>query len=328
MPIRFGTLGTARITPRALVYPCVDEPRAAIAAIAARERPRAEDFARHHGIPTVLERYADVVEHDRVDAVYVPLHIPAHREWTLRALEAGKHVLCEKSFACNAAEAEEMAAAGRASGRVLMDAFHYRYHPVFHRAREIYLSGELGDIQRLDAAFHIPVTDAAGIRMNYVTGGGVTMDIGCYPISWVRHITGAEPDSVTAEADVGPEHVDVRLRAQMTFPGGIVATTSGDMRPEAAFTAYLTVTGSAGSLHVVNPLVPQMGHQIRVTVGSRERVEVLDRRPTYGYQLDAFLDAIEDGVPPLTDADDAVRQMRVIDRCYEAVGLPLRGGPG
>ena len=328
MSIRFGVLGTARITPRALVYPCVDERRASIGAIGARDRTRAQAFADHHGIPRVLDGYADVIEHPKVDAVYVPLHIPAHHPWTLHALRAGKHVLCEKSFACNAAEAEEMAALGRETGVVLMDAFHYRYHPIFHRAREIYLSGELGDIHSVDAAFHIPVTDLEGIRMNYALGGGVTMDIGCYPISWARHITGEEPELVEAQAEVGPPHVDVRLQAKLTFPSGVVATTSGDMRPQAAFSAYLTVTGSAGSMHVVNPLVPQMGNQIQVTVGSQHpqrRLEVFDRRPTYGYQLDAFLAAVEDGAPLLTDADDAVRQMRVIDRCYQAAGLPLRG---
>jgi predicted dehydrogenase len=327
MAIRFGVLGTAMITPRALVYPCVDERRAAITAIAARDRARAEAFAHHHQIPIVLDAYAEVLEHPKVDAVYVPLHIPVHCEWTIRALRAGKHVLCEKSFASNAAEAREMAAVGRETGRVVMDAFHYRYHPVFHRAREIYASGELGEIRHIDAAFHIPVTDPGGIRMNYVLGGGVTMDIGCYPISWVRHISGLEPEQVEARAVVGPAHVDVSLQVRLTLPGGVTATTSGDMRAGAAFTAYLEVTGSTGTMRVLNPLVPQMGHEIRVKIGADERSEVFDRRSTYAYQLDAFLDAIEHGTPLLTDADDAVRQMEVIDRCYQAAGLPLRGLP-
>ncbi len=327
MAIRFGTLGAARITPRALVYPCVDEPRASITTIAARDRARAEGFARYHQIPNVVDSYAEVVGHDRVDAVYIPLHIPAHHEWTLKALAAGKHVLCEKSFAANAREADEMAAAGHEAGLVVMDAFHYRYHPIFHRAREIYTSGELGEIREIEAAFHIPVPPGASddIRMNYETGGGVTMDIGCYPISWVRHITSAEPETVTAEADVGPPNVDVMLKATMRFADGIVATTSGDMRPDTSFSAYLKVSGSAGVMHVHNPLVPQIGNAIHVAAGGKERTERFDRRPTYGYQLDAFLDAIEHGTPLLTDADDGARQMRLIDRCYEAAGLPLRG---
>ncbi len=325
--IRFGTLGAARITPRALVYPCVDERRASIVAIAARQRRRAEAFARAHGIPQVLDSYDAVVTHPEVDAVYVPLHIPAHHEWTLKALAAGKHVLCEKSFACNAAEAEEMAAAARRHGRVAMDAFHYRYHPLFHRARELYASGTLGKVQRIDAAFHIPVTDPGDIRMNYATGGGVTMDIGCYPLSWVRHVSGSEPKVVAASAEVGPPDVDVVLQTELELPDGASATTSGDMRADARFSAFLTVTGSTGRMHVVNPLVPQMGHRLELTVAGVETVEQLDRRPSYGYQLDAFLDAVEHGAPLLTDANDAVRQMRLIDAAYQAAGLPLRGLP-
>lgn len=323
--IRFGTLGAAAITPSALIQPCAEEPRAAVGAIAARDRTRAEEFANLHGIPKVLDSYQDVVEDDWIDAIYVPLHIPAHHEWTIKALRAGKHVLCEKSFASNATEAAEMAATALETGKVVMDAFHYRYHPVFMRAVEIYQTGMLGDIKEIEAAFHIAVRDPKNIRMNYETGGGVTMDIGCYPISWVRHITGEEPVQLDAEVEEGPPNVDVLLKTSMEFPDGIVATTSGDMRADARFTAFLKVTGSKGALHVVNPLVPQRGHEIQLQLGAEKTVEVLDRRPTYGYQLDAFLDAVENGAALLTDAQDAVAQMRVIDRCYEAVGLPLRG---
>ena len=323
--LRFGTLGTANITPRALIYPCVDEPGAFVSVIAARDRRRAEAFAACHRIPNVVDSYEAVIEHDKVDAVYVPLHIPAHHEWSIRAMRAGKHVLCEKSLACNENEAREMAAVARETGRVLMDAFHYRYHPVFLRAREIVASGLLGDVHSIEAAFHIPVTDPDNIRMRYETGGGVTMDIGCYPISWVRHLTGEEPTSVDAEAEVGPADVDVMLKATMEFPSRIRATTSGDMRPDTAFAADIRVAGARGTLDVNNPLVPQNGHSLTLEIDGEQTVETRDRRPTYGYQLDAFLSAVNDGAPLFTDGADGAKQMALIDRCYEAAGLPLRG---
>ncbi len=323
--LRFGTLGAAAITPRALVYPCVDEPGAYISVIAARERERAEAFAQAHNIPRVVDDYQAVIDHDKVDAVYVPLHIPAHHEWTIKALRAGKHVLCEKPMAANAAEAAEMAAVAREEGRVLMDAFHYRYHPVFERALEIVRSGVLGTLERVDAAFHVPVNDPENIRMNYQTGGGVTMDIGCYPISWVRHLLGSEPVGVDAEAEEGPPDVDLMLRTEMRFADGVIATTSGDMRPDARFRADFTVTGSAGRLKVTNPLVPQSGHLLELEVDGAIEHETRDRRPTYGYQLDAFLAAIRDGQPLATDGDDGAAQMAVIDRCYQAAGMRLRG---
>jgi len=200
--LKFGTLGAARITPNALIYPCMNEPNAFIACVAARDRGRAEEFARAHHIGTVCDSYEEVATHEKINALYNPLHIPAHREWTIMALNAGKHVLCEKSFASNAAEAEEMNQVAKDTGLVVMDAFHYRYHPVFRRAKEVYDSGALGDVESIAASFHIPVTDPTDIRMNYELGGGVTMDIGCYPISWIRHLSGLEPDRVQASAEV------------------------------------------------------------------------------------------------------------------------------
>jgi len=324
--IRFGVLGTANITPRALVYPCADERRAFIRYVGARDRARAQGFARWHDIPVVCDDYDEVVHHKDVDAVYNPLPMTAHHEWTIKALRAGKHVLCEKSFAANTKEAEEMAAVAEETGLVLMDAFHYRYHPIFIRAREIVESGRLGRIRRVSGAFHIPVeADPENIRMNYQTGGGVTMDIGCYPISWSRHILADEPKTIEAVADVGPPNVDLMLQARMTFPGGIDVQTSGDMREGTTFRADLTVEGDKGRMVVNNPLVPQMGNSIELEVDGETAMEVFDRRPSYGYQLDAFIDAVEEGKPLLTGPNDAVRQMRVIDRCYEAAGLPVRG---
>ncbi len=325
--LRFGTLGTANITPRALIYPCVDEPRAMVQAIAARDRVRAQSFARWARIPDVVDDYEAVIAHPRCNAIYVPLPITAHREWSISALRAGKHVLCEKSFAANAREAEDMALVAQETGLVLMDAFHYRYHPVFFRAKEIVDSGELGAVERIDAAFHIPVPPSRGkdIRLDYATGGGVTMDIGCYPISWVRHLTGEEPHHVTARAEVGPQHVDLMLEADFEFPSGIRARISGDMRPNTRFRADFEVTGDKGSLKVTNPLVPQNGHLIEIRIGDRVVEETRDRRPTYGYQLDAFIAAVKNGAPLLTGPDDAVKQMRLIDRCYQAAGLPIRG---
>ncbi len=325
--ISFGTLGVARITTRALVYPTMDENRARIVAIAARDKSRAERFAEFANIAVVLDNYQAVIDYDGINAVYIPLPITAHCEWAVRALRAGKHVLCEKSFAANAAEAETMAQVATECDRIIMDAFHYRYHPVFLRAREIYLSGELGEIKSLDAGFQIPGNGikADDIRMNYDQGGGVTMDIGCYPISWVRHITGAEPLQISASAVIGPPNVDLMLTASMIFPGGISASTIGDMRPDTPFRADLKVEGSLGAMVVNNPLVPQNGNSIVVTTAAGTRTETFDRRPTYGYQLDAFINAVESGTSLLTGPQDAIAQMRVIDACYESAGLPPRG---
>ena len=323
--IQVGVLGAARIVPNALLQPCTDDPRVRVRCIAARDRSRAEKFARQGKIPVVHNNYSAVLEDPEVDAVYNPLPASHHHEWSIKALRAGKHVLCEKPFASNAREAAEMAAVAKETGRVLMEAFHSCYHPVFVRALEIVQSGSLGPLRKIASAFHTEISNPEDIRMNYLTGGGVTMDLGCYPISWVRHLAGEEPEGVSASAEIGPPQVDVFLEATLLFPSGLEATISGDMRSDVRPRVELRVEGENGEMVIHNPLAPQLGHRIDLDVDGEKTQESLDRRTTYSYQLDAFVDAIEKNRPLLTGADDAVKQMRVIDRCYEAAGLPLRG---
>src|SRR5215467_13402600 len=146
--LRIGTLGAARITPAALIKPARNSTEAEVVAVAARDRSRAQAFASKHGIPQVCDSYGALVNAPDIDAIYNPLPNGLHAEWTIAALEAGKHVLCEKPFTSNAKEAEEVAAvAERHSDRVLMEAFHYRYHPLAQRMRDVVDSGELGEIR-------------------------------------------------------------------------------------------------------------------------------------------------------------------------------------
>lgn len=323
--IRFGVLGAARIVPNALLQPCTGDPRVEVRCIAARDRSRAEKFAEASGIPFVHDDYRAVLEDPEVDAVYNPLPASLHHAWSIEALRAGKHVLCEKPFSSNAREAEEMAAVARETGGVLMEAFHSCYHPVFLRGVEIARSGALGQLRTVEGAFHVEISNPEDIRMNYATGGGVTMDLGCYPISWVRHLLGEEPEEVSAHAETGPAHVDVFLEASFRFRSGTRATISGDMRSGVSPRIDLRVVGERGEMVIQNPLAPQLGHRIDLELEGEKSHEKLDKRTTYSYQMDAFVAAVEEGRALLTGADDAVKQMRVIDRCYEAAGLPLRG---
>lgn len=323
--INFGILGAAKIAPRALVHPVVSEPGATVSCVAARDLARAQGFAQWHDIANAYDSYQAVLDDPEVTAIYNPLPISMHHEWTIKALRAGKHVLCEKSMASNASEAREMADVAAETGLVLMDAFHYRYHPVFLRAKEIIDSGELGAIASIDAAFDVGIPDPTNIRNIYEMGGGATMDIGCYPLSWVRHLTGEEPDEVSATAVTGAPNVDVFLASNLGLPSGIRATTTSDMRAGVHLRWDFEVVGERGRLKVTNPLAPQMGHRISVSVDGQDRVETRDRRPSYSYQLDAFLTAVNEGASLFTDGEDAVRQAELIDRCYESAGLPLRG---
>lgn len=322
-PLRIGTLGAAGITPAALMEPAKEIDGVVVAAVAARDRNRAEQFAERHHIPLVYDHYDSVIADDSLDVIYNPLPISHHLEYTVKALRAGKHVLCEKSFALNAREAEEMHAVAQDTGLVLIEAFHYRYHPIFQRALEIVESGTLGKLEHIDARFVVGTPNAENIRMHYDTGGGATMDMGCYPISWLRHITREEPKVVAATAKIGNPDVDLRLEVDYQLQDGLTATTVGSMC-DPGFAADMEIRGSDGHMRVVNPLVPQHGNKIELTVGTDSSEEEFTRRSTYAFQLEAFVDAVQDGTQLPTDSADAVKQMRVIDAAYLAAGMKTR----
>ena len=313
------------IAPAALTDPASKNDDVVVAAVAARDRSRAEQFASKHGIETVYDTYDEVIADPTLDAIYNPLPISHHKEYSIKALRAGKHVLCEKSFSLNAAEARDMAAVGDETGLVLIEAFHYRYHPVFKKALEIVDSGILGELQHIDAQFIVGTPNKENIRMIYETGGGATMDMGCYPISWLRHISRQEPRVTNATAVEGDPQIDLSLEVEYELDGGITAKTTGAMN-QRTFAADMTVTGTQGELYVRNPLVPQHGNQVKLTIdGEAKFDEELTRRPTYEYQLEAFVDAVRNGTPLPTDAHDAIKQMEVIDAAYTAAGLKPRG---
>src|ERR1051325_3368251 len=192
-PVRIGVLGAAAIVPEALTHPARNMPEAQIVAIAARDPKRAEAFARKHHIPRVHQTYSDLLDDLDIDAIYNPLPNSLHAQWTIRALKAGKHVLCEKPFASNSLQAEEMAKVAREKGLVLSEAFAYRYHPLTARVKEILASGEIGKALHFDAQFCFLLPSPNNIRFQYELAGGALMDCGCYPVSLIRYLAQAEP---------------------------------------------------------------------------------------------------------------------------------------
>ena len=327
MTLRLGLLGAADIAPRAIVKPVQVFDDVEIVSMAARDRSRAEVFAARAGITTVHDTYEQVVTDPNVDAVYNPLAISGHREWTIKALNAGKHVLCEKPFAMNEAEAREMADCARENGLICVEAFHYYYHPVSQRMREIVQSGLLGEIRFADAHFQNVVEETADqIRYRIELGGGSTMDLGCYPLHYLRHSFGAEPEVVSARAATVHEHIDIELEAELLFPGGVPARIWSRMNAVGGWSSVVNVFGDRGRLKVVNPLVPHREpHVIELTTTWGTRRETLSKRSTFEYQLQAFIDAIEGVSPMPTDAEDGVISMRVIDNVYRAAEMKPRG---
>lgn len=324
--LRFGILGAARIAPGALIRPARSVPDVEIAAVAARDPVKAQAFARKHNIPRVSDSYDALVNDPAIDAVYNPLPNSLHYEWTIKALRAGKHVLCEKPIAANAREAEEMARVAAEMGRVLMEAFHYRYHPLAQRVEEILGGGELGAVRELEADFFIPLfLRPNDIRFRYELAGGATMDTGSYCVNLLRWLGKGEPTVVRAEARCTAPQVDRWMRAELRFDNGITAKMGCSLAAFPPVKIYARIVGEAGEMHISNPFVPQFYNGLRIETKKGSRRERLTREPTYLYQLRAFVAATRGEPTNITDGSDGLKNMRVIDAIYQKAGMKVRG---
>ena len=318
-------LGAARIAPRAIVEPAQALDDVEVAAVAARDGDRARAFAAAHGIPRSHAGYQALVDDGDVDAIYNALPNGLHGRWSIAAADAGKHVLCEKPFTANAQEAEQVASAADATGVVVMEAMHYRYHPLMRRACEIVESGALGAVRHVETRMIVVLPKGSDIRYRLDLAGGATMDVGCYAIHQLRALAGTEPTVTDARAKLRAPGVDRWMRADLAFDDGSTGRMTCALLAAALPIVDARVEGEDATLRVAFLNRPQMSRGITVRsrdgATSRERVEGAS---TFSYQLQAFRDAVLHGEAPLTPAADGVANMRVIDGLYEAAGLPRR----
>jgi predicted dehydrogenase len=323
-PLRIGTLGAARITPSALLKPSRVVEGVEVSAVAARGADRAERFARRHGISRVLPDYEALIADPGIDAVYIPLPNGYHGEWTIRALEAGKHVLCEKPFAANAEEGRSMAAVAARSGRLLMEAYHWRHHRLASRMLEIIAEGALGEPRHIEASLCVPMLSPGDIRYRYDLAGGALMDLGGYTVNMVRHLAGAEPKVLAAELRLASPDVDRWARAELEFSDGRTGRVTCSLASASLLKMSIRVVGDEGQMDVFNPIAPHILNWITLRSRGRTRRERVRGESSYAMQLRALVAALRSGVSPVTDAKDGVANMAVIDAIYEAAGLPLR----
>src|SRR5271170_3623013 len=266
-PIRFGILGAARIAPDALVKAAQNVPAAEVVAVAARDPKRAREFATANGIPRVLASYDDLVNDPELDVIYNPLPNSLHCEWSIAALRAGKHVLCEKPLASNALEAEQMTKVAAETGKILGEAFHYRYHPLADRVRALIGDGTLGRLVHVEGNFSVPIPET-NIRFDWSLAGGATMDLGCYPLHMIRYFSGLMPRVIRAKAETGPRNIDIAMDVDIELQGGATAKMTCAMKKDSPLMASFTARGDRGELRVINPIAPQRGHQLTVKTAS------------------------------------------------------------
>lgn len=324
MPVlRWGILSTALIN-RKLLRGARHVPEAQIVAVASRDRARAELFAQEWGIPRAYGCYDDLLASSEVDAVYIPLPNGLHHAWTLRALRAGKHVLCEKPYSRHVADVVEAFDEADRRGLTLSEAFMYRYHPQIDALRAIVDSGSIGDLRLVNASFTWP-TDAPGdIRLDPALDGGSLLDVGVYPVSAARLLAG-EPVSVTASSVVGPTGVDTSFVATMAIAGGVLAHFDcGFHLPDRS---RLEVVGTEATVEVSDPWhCYEPGIAVRWRDG-RSQLHTFEPTDSYALELLRFAEAVEKPSDArLLGRQDAIGQARAVEMLMASVTAPADDG--
>jgi predicted dehydrogenase len=322
--LTFGVLGAARIAREKVIPGMQKGALTEVVAIASRDAGLAKQTASALGIPKAFGSYEALLADPDIDAVYIPLPNHLHAMWAIRALEAGKHVLCEKPIALTAAEASGIADASARTGKHAAEAFMFRHHPQWIRARDLLRSGALGTLRAIHMTFSFHVLDPANLRNRLDTGGGALYDVGCYGIAAPRFLCGCEPVAVIATMDRDPVmRIDRVVSAIMVFPDGVQADFTCSI--QAARHQGVSILCSGGRVDIPVPFTPPPAQQTRMLIdtgqapsGSGVREEVFPACDQYALQGDAFAEAILAGRAPPYPIADAVLSMRVIDAMFRS----------
>lgn len=325
--LRFGILSTASINEDAILPMPRWVDAMEISAVASRTEESARKYADKHGIAKAYGGYDALIADPDIDCVYIPVPNAMHKEWSLKALGAGKHVLCEKPMSSSEAEAREVADKVKATGLTYAEAFHYRYHPLAERVEEIVRSGEIGELLVVSATFNNRIYDRSKVQMDPKLSGGALMDTGCYPVSFCRWIAGCdEAKVVAARSMMTSSGVDGTTRAILKFDNGVIGRVMCSI--DLPFPAIVLIEGSKGSIFLNWPYCPAVRRGRKLVdiymcvVRRGMQLENL-RVPTittYHCQMRAFCDAVHAHKQPLTNAEQGVLNMRLIDAIYEKSG--------
>jgi xylose dehydrogenase (NAD/NADP) len=322
--IRWGIIGNATIARKCVIPAIFNSANGRIQALASRNPKKAEALATKYNIPQLYSHYGSVIEDKQVDAVYVPLPNHLHKEWTIKALEAGKHVLCEKPLACNAAEAMEMAQVASKNGLHLMEALMYRFHPRSRVIHQMVSRGKIGALRLVHVSFCFHIEEEILKKKENARlkkkGGGALLDVGCYGVSVARWMMGENPESVQATAHFNSEGVDIHAAGVLHFRNKGLATF------EASFISALqqtfSIVGEAGSFELPhNSFIPWEKDVTYVYRGRNEEIgkqEVVPGSDEYRLMVEHFSDVIIRGISPWLETTDSIQNMRVLDALAES----------
>jgi xylose dehydrogenase (NAD/NADP) len=312
--IRFGLIGAGRIARNRIAPAIHAAAHATLYAAASRELPRAEGMQPQRA----YDSYDALLGDGDVDAVYVATHNGLHKELSIAALRAGKHVICEKPLAIDARDCEEMLRVAESSGRLLAEAFMYRHHPQIPRVRELVSAGAIGDVMAVEASFRFPLSNPDDVRMNAAWGGGALLDVGCYCVSASRLFFGDSPVGAKALASYHPaKKVDTSLQGALDYGSGRYAVISCGF--DSGMHQKVVLCGTAGTIELHQPFRSWTGRpQVTVRTVDREETIAFDAANTFQLEVDDFALAIMNGGAPLVGAADALRNIEILDRLASA----------
>ena len=325
--IRWGVLGYARIARVSLIPAIQRASNSVFHAIASRDEAKLAECRANHGAPgKTCRSYDELLRDPEIDALYIPLPNSLHREWTLKAAASGKHVLCEKPMAMNAAECREMIAACRQHGVTLMEAFMYRYTARTAQVLEIVRSGVLGEIRQINSAFRFLLANPASIKLKPELGGGALYDVGCYPVNFIGLVldaaaggapgAGGQPESVAVEC-LRESGVEVNFSAVLRYPSGVLATAHAGFN---AHTRVLSeIIGTKGVLEIPDTFIDAAG-TITLIVGEERRSIPVPASDRYRLEVEDFADAILQRREPRFSLVETERNAEVMDRLFAAMG--------
>jgi predicted dehydrogenase len=318
MALRWGLLSTARIN-RALIPAIRSSARSELTTIASRTIDRAREYAREWEIPRPLGSYEALVHDPDIDVVYIPLPNHLHVEWTVRALEAGKHVLCEKPLALTVEEVDRIAEACRRTGRVAAEAFMYRHHPLTEAVQLTVASGRLGEVKSFRGAFTFPLTRDGDVRLDPAMGGGSLWDVGCYPLSYANLLTGKAPVEVFGWQRTSDRGVDMEFFAMMRYADGSVAQF--DCGFAGPFRAEMEVVGTGGVLRIHRPFKTDEHSGLEFTSAS-DVVEAIEfaRDTAYAGEVADIEAAALDGTAPRVTLAESRRTVQTILALHASAG--------
>ena len=316
--LNWGLLSTAHIN-RSLIPPLRVSKRNQLLAVGSRSQETAEAYAREWKIPRTHGSYEALLADPEIDVIYNPLPNHLHAEWTIKAVEAGKHVLCEKPLALSVEEVDAIQAAARKHGRVVAEAFMYRHHPQTLKVQELVQSGTLGTLKLIRGAFRYVLSGAANVRLKPEWGGGSIWDVGCYPISYARTVVGEAPLEVFGWQVTGQTGIDETFVGQMRFGNDILAQFDSSFA--IPFHVFMEIIGSEGSLNIPNPFKPGIQDKIYVTHGDEMETIEIKGQELYIGEVEDMADAILLGKDSLVSLGDSRGNVAVICAFLESASL-------